>query len=40
VYLAEISRPFATALFRLIGGEANNVADAAKELDPAEQHAV
>ncbi|MEJ0086420.1 MAG: hypothetical protein WDO72_12090 [Pseudomonadota bacterium] len=31
VYLAEVGRPFAAALFRLIGGEANKVADVAKE---------
>jgi hypothetical protein len=33
VYLAEVGRPFAAALFRLIGGEANKVADVAKEVD-------
>ena len=32
VYLAEVGRPFAAALFRLIGGEANKVADVAKEV--------
>ena len=32
VYLAEVGRPFAAALFRLIGGEANQVADVAKEV--------
>jgi hypothetical protein len=37
VYLAEVGRPFAAALFRLIGGEANKVADVAKEVDRAEQ---
>jgi hypothetical protein len=37
VYLAEVGRPFAVALFRLIGGEANKVADAAKEVGRAEQ---
>lgn len=37
VYLAEVGRPFAAALFRLIGGEANQVADVAKEVDRAEQ---
>src|SRR6186713_1922980 len=37
VYLAEVGRPFAAALFRLIGGEANMVADVAKEVDRAEQ---
>ena len=37
VYLAEVGRPFVAALFRLIGGEANNVADVAKEVDRAEQ---
>jgi hypothetical protein len=31
VYLAEVGRPFAAALFRLIGDEANKVADVAKE---------
>ena len=36
VYLAEVGRPFAAALFRLIGGEANQVADVAKEVDRAE----
>lgn len=30
VYLAEVGRSFAAALFRLIGGEANQVADVAK----------
>jgi hypothetical protein len=37
VYLAEVGRPFAAALFRLIGGEANQVKDVAKEVDRAEQ---
>ncbi len=37
VYLAEVSRPFAAALSRLIGGEANKVADVVKEVDRAEQ---
>jgi hypothetical protein len=37
VYLAEVGRPFAAALFRLIGGGANKVADVAKEVDRAEQ---
>jgi hypothetical protein len=37
VYLAEVGRPFAAALFRLIGGETNKVADVAKEVDRAEQ---
>jgi len=37
VYLAEVGRPFAAALFRLIGAEANKVADVAKEVDRAEQ---
>ncbi len=37
VYLAEVGRPFAAALFRLIGSEANQVADVAKEVDRAEQ---
>jgi hypothetical protein len=37
VYLAEVGRPFAAALFRLIGGEANKVADVAKEVERAEQ---
>ncbi len=37
VYLAEVGRPFAAALFRLIGGEANKIADVAKEVDRAEQ---
>ena len=37
VYLAEVGRPFAAALFRLIGGEANQVADVANEVDRAEQ---
>lgn len=32
VYLAEVGRPFAAALFRLIGGDANKVADVAKEV--------
>src|SRR3954463_12017976 len=32
VYLAEVGRPFAAALFRLMGGEANQVADVAKEV--------
>jgi len=36
VYLAEVGRPFAAALFRLIGGEANQVKDVAKEVDRAE----
>ena len=37
VYLAEVGRPFAAAPFRLIGDEANKVADVAKEVDRAEQ---
>jgi hypothetical protein len=37
VYLAEVGLPFAAALFRLIGGEANKVADVASEVDRAEQ---
>jgi len=37
VYLAEVGRPFAAALFRLIGGEASKVADVAREVDRAEQ---
>jgi len=37
VYLAEVGRPFAAALFRLIGGDANQVKDVAKEVDRAEQ---
>jgi putative restriction endonuclease len=37
VYLTEVGRPFAAALFRLIGDEANKVADVAKEVDRAEQ---
>ncbi|MEJ0086418.1 MAG: HNH endonuclease signature motif containing protein [Pseudomonadota bacterium] len=37
VYLAEVGRPFAAALFRLIGGEANKVADVARQVDRAEQ---
>lgn len=37
VYLAEVGRPFAAALFRLIGGEANQVKDVAKEVERAEQ---
>lgn len=37
MYLAEVGRPFAAALFRLIGGEANQVAHVAKEVDRAEQ---
>jgi hypothetical protein len=37
VYLAEVGLPFAAVLFRLIGGEANQVADVAKEVDRAEQ---
>jgi hypothetical protein len=37
VYPAEVGRPFAAALFRLIGGEANKVADVAKAVDRAEQ---
>ncbi|HTE41420.1 MAG TPA: hypothetical protein VK629_11350, partial [Steroidobacteraceae bacterium] len=37
VYLAEVGRTFAAALFRLFGGEANKVADVAKEVDRAEQ---
>jgi hypothetical protein len=37
VYLAEVGRPVAAALFRLIDGEANKVADVAKEVDRAEQ---
>ena len=37
VYLAEVGRPFAAALFRLIGGETNKVADVAKEVDREEQ---
>jgi hypothetical protein len=36
MYLAEVGRPFAAALFRLIGGEANKIADVAKEVDRAE----
>ena len=35
VYLAEVGRPFAAALFRLIGGEANQVKDVA-EVDRAD----
>jgi hypothetical protein len=34
-YLPEVGRPFAAALFRLIGGEANRVAHVAKEVDRA-----
>jgi hypothetical protein len=37
VYLAEVGRPFAAALFRLIGGEANQVKDVAMEVDRAER---
>jgi putative restriction endonuclease len=37
VYHAEVGRPFAAALFRLIGGEANKVAGVSKEVDRAEQ---
>src|SRR4051812_17660846 len=37
VYQAEVGRPFAAALFRLIGGEANKVADVAKDVDRVEQ---
>jgi hypothetical protein len=37
VYLAEVDRPFAAAMFRLTGGKANKVADVAKEVDRAEQ---
>ncbi|MEJ0086412.1 MAG: hypothetical protein WDO72_12050 [Pseudomonadota bacterium] len=37
VYLAEVGRPFAAALFRLIGGEANKVAYVAKEVDRAKR---
>ena len=37
MYLAEVGRPFAAALFRLIGGEASKVADVAREVDRAEQ---
>jgi hypothetical protein len=37
VYLAEVGRPFAAALFRLIGGEANQVKDVAREVDRVEQ---
>jgi len=37
VNLAEVGRPFAAALFRLIGGEANQVKDVAKEVDRGEQ---
>lgn len=36
VYLTEVGRPLAAALFRLIGGEANQVKDVAKEGDRAE----
>jgi hypothetical protein len=36
VYLAEVGRPFAAALLRLIGGEASQVKDVAKEVDRAE----
>ena len=36
VYVTEVGRPFAAALFRLIGGEANRVKDIAKEVDRAE----
>jgi putative restriction endonuclease len=37
VHLAEVGRPFAAALFHLIGGEANKFADVAKEGDRGEQ---
>jgi putative restriction endonuclease len=37
VYLAEVARPLTAALFRLIGGEANQVKGVAKEVDRAEQ---
>jgi hypothetical protein len=37
VYLAEVGRPFAAALFRFIGGEVIKVADVAKEVDRAGQ---
>ena len=37
VYLAEVGRQFAAALFRLIGEEAKKVSDVAKEVDRAEQ---
>ena len=36
MYLDEVGRPFAAALVRLIGGEANQVKDVAKEVDRAE----
>jgi hypothetical protein len=37
VYLAEVGRPFAEALLRLMGGEANKIADVADEVDRKEQ---
>jgi hypothetical protein len=37
VYFAEVGRPFAAALFRLIGAEVNQAKDVAKEVDHAEQ---
>ena len=37
VYLAEIGTAFANALFKLIGSEANQVADAAQHVDKAER---
>ena len=37
MYLAEVGRPFAAALFRLIGGEPNQVKDVAKEVERGEQ---
>ena len=37
VYLAEVGRSFAAALFRLIGNEANQVKGVAKEVDRAER---
>jgi hypothetical protein len=36
VYLIVVGPPFAAALLRLIGGEANKVADVVKEVDRAE----
>lgn len=37
MHMAEVGRPFAAPLFRLIGDESNQVADVAKEVDRAEQ---
>lgn len=37
MYLAEVGQPFASALPDLISGKGNQIADAAKEVDRAEQ---